>query len=130
MRYDNDRELVRSLEDVVLLKDRFDLPVTCAAAAAVEDYMAAIDLLLSAWPGAEVLLDRALAADPEFALAHIARARLLQLQARMPEAKAAAGALGGSRTALPRASAGTSTRSRCRSTAPPATHWRSCALTP
>ena len=91
MRYDNDRELVRSLEDVVLLKDRFDLPVTCAAAAAVEDYMAAIDLLLSAWPGAEVLLDRALAADPEFALAHIARARLLQLQARMPEAKAAAG---------------------------------------
>jgi len=71
MRYDNDRELVRSLEDVVLLKDRFDLPVTCAAAAAVEDYMAAIDLLLSAWPGAEVLLDRALAADPEFALAHI-----------------------------------------------------------
>ena len=91
MRYDNDRELVRSLEDVVLLKDRFDLPVTCGAAAAVEDYMAAIDLLLSAWPGAEVLLDRALAADPEFALAHIARARLLQLQARMPEAKAAAG---------------------------------------
>jgi tetratricopeptide (TPR) repeat protein len=90
MRYDNDRELVRRLEDVVLLKDRFDLPVTCAAAAAVEDYVAAVDLLLSAWPGAEARLDRALAADPDFALAHIARARLLQLQARMPEAKAAA----------------------------------------
>ena len=72
------------------LKDRFDLPVTCAAAAAVDDYVAAVDLLLSAWPGTEARLDRALAADPDFALAHIARARLLQLQARMPEAKAAA----------------------------------------
>ena len=74
----------------MLLKDRFDLPVTCNAAAATEDYVAGADLLLSAWPGAEVLLDRALAADPDFALAHIARARLLQQQARMPEAKAAA----------------------------------------
>jgi len=74
----------------MLLKDRFDLPVTCAAPAAVQDYVTGVDLLLSAWPGAEVLLDRALAADPDFALAHIARARLLQLQARMPEAKAAA----------------------------------------
>ena len=73
----------------MLLRDRFGLPVTCAPAA-LEDYVAAVDLLLSAWPGAELLLDRALAADPDFALAHIARGRLLQLQARMPEAKAAA----------------------------------------
>ena len=73
----------------MLLTDRFDLPVTCAAAA-VDDYVAAVDLLLSAWPGAEALLDRALAADPDFALAHIARARLLQLRARMAEAKASA----------------------------------------
>jgi tetratricopeptide (TPR) repeat protein len=72
------------------VKDRFDLPVTCASAAAVEDYVAAVDLLLSAWPGSEARLDRALAADPDFALAHIARARLLQLQARMPEARAEA----------------------------------------
>src|SRR5271169_3214769 len=79
-----------SLGEIMPLNDRFDLPVTCAAAAAVEDYVAAVDLLLSAWPGAEVRLDRALAADPDFALAHIARARLLQLQARMPEAKVAA----------------------------------------
>jgi hypothetical protein len=74
----------------MLLKDRFGLPVTTSSAAAVADYVAAVDLLLSAWPGAEARLDRALAADPDFALAHIARARLLQLQARMPEAKAAA----------------------------------------
>jgi hypothetical protein len=74
----------------MLLKDRFDLPVTCAAVGAVEDYVGAVDLLLAAWPGTETLLDRALAADPDFALAHIAHGRLLQLQARMPEAKAAA----------------------------------------
>ena len=71
-------------------KDRFDLPVTCTSAAAVENYVAAVDLLLSAWPGAETLLERALAADPDFALAHIARGRMLQLQTRMPEARAAA----------------------------------------
>ena len=74
----------------MLLKDRFDLPVTCASSTAVEDYVAAVDLLLSAWPGAEARLDRALAADPDFALAHIARARLLQLRAKVPDAKEAA----------------------------------------
>jgi hypothetical protein len=72
------------------LKDRFDLPVTCNSAPAVDDYVGAVDLLLAAWPGAEARLDRAVAADPDFALAHIARARLLQLQARIPEAKAEA----------------------------------------
>ena len=72
------------------LTDRFDLPLTSAAPAAVEDYVAAVDLLLSANIGAEELLDRAIAADPDFALAHIARARLLQLGAHIPEAKEAA----------------------------------------
>jgi hypothetical protein len=72
------------------LTDRFDLPVTSASAAAVGNYVAAVDLLLSANTGAEELLQRATTADPDFALAHIARARLLQLQARMPEARAAA----------------------------------------
>jgi hypothetical protein len=70
--------------------DRFDLPVTSASAAAVADYVAAVDLLLSANIGADILLERAIAADPDFALAHIARARLLQLQARIGEAREAA----------------------------------------
>ena len=74
----------------MLLKDRFDLPVTCAAPAAVDDYVGSVDLLLSADVGAEELLERAIGADPDFALAHIARARVLQLRARMPEAKDAA----------------------------------------
>lgn len=70
--------------------DRFDLPVSAASTEALDDYVAAVDLLLSANPGADERLGRAIAADPDFALAHIARARLLQLQARMPEAREAA----------------------------------------
>ena len=72
------------------MNDRFELPVTAASAEAVADYVAAVDLLLSADPGADARLERALAADPDFALAQIAQARLLQLQARSGEARAAA----------------------------------------
>ena len=72
------------------LEDRFGLKLSTTSDPAVADYVAAVDLMLSANAGAEALFDRALAADPDFALAHIARARLCQVQARIPEAKAAA----------------------------------------
>ena len=72
------------------LTDRFGLVLSTRNEVAVADYVAAVDLMLSANAGAEARLDRALAADPEFALAHIARARLCQVQARIAEAKAAA----------------------------------------
>jgi hypothetical protein len=72
------------------LTDRFDLPVSAASAAAVGEYVAAVDLLLSANVGADARLERALAVDPDFALAHVARARLLQLHARIGEARVAA----------------------------------------
>jgi len=71
-------------------EDRFGLPLTTSSAAAAENYVRAVDLMLSANIGAEELLDAALASDPEFALAHIARARLLAVQARVAEAKTAA----------------------------------------
>jgi hypothetical protein len=74
----------------MVMTDRFDLPVSAGSAEAVADYVAAVDLLLAANTGADVRLERALAADPDFALAHVAYARLLQLQARMAEARAAA----------------------------------------
>jgi tetratricopeptide (TPR) repeat protein len=72
------------------LEDRFGLPLSTTSEAAVENYIAGLDLLMSANAGAEARLDAALAADPDFALAHIAKARLCQVQARIPEAKAAA----------------------------------------
>src|SRR5579864_760077 len=71
-------------------EDRFGLPLTTSSAAAAEKYVGALDLMLSANIGAEELLDAALASDPEFALAHIARGRLLAVQARGAEAKEAA----------------------------------------
>jgi len=74
------------------LEDRFGLVLSTRDTTAAADYVAAVDLMLSANAGAEALFDRALAADPEFALAHIAKARLCQVQARIPEAKAAAAA--------------------------------------
>jgi len=72
------------------LTDRFGLALTTDSPHAVESYIRAVDLLLSANAGAETLLDAALEADPDFALAHIARGRLCQVQARIPEAKEAA----------------------------------------
>jgi hypothetical protein len=72
------------------LEDRFGLALSTKNDAVAAEYVAAVDLLLSANTGAEALLDRALAADPEFALGHIAKARLCQVQARMAEAKEAA----------------------------------------
>ena len=72
------------------MQDRFGLPVTCDAPAALSLYVEAVDLLLSANHGAAERLDAALALAPGFALAHIAKARLLQMYARPVEAKAAA----------------------------------------
>src|SRR5438046_7206760 len=70
--------------------DRVGPALTTDSPPAVESYMRAVDLMLSANAGAETLLDAALDADPDFALAHIARGRLCQVQARIPEAKQAA----------------------------------------
>src|SRR5258708_6301925 len=57
-------------------QDRYGLPLSTTASEAAKTYRDGIDRLLSAWPGAAEAFDRAIAADPEFALAHIARARI------------------------------------------------------
>ena len=69
--------------------DRYGLAVSTSSAAARDHYVAGVDLFLAALPGAEQAFDRALAADPRFALAEAGRARTLQLVARMDEARAA-----------------------------------------
>jgi len=56
--------------------DRYGLTLSTASSEAASAYREGVDLLLSAWPGAAEAFDRAIAADPEFALAHIARARI------------------------------------------------------
>ena len=58
-----------------MLKDQYDNPLSTASAAARDAYVAGVDLFLAAQPGVEAALGRALEADPDFALAHLALAR-------------------------------------------------------
>ena len=60
-------------------RDRYDLPLTTASDRAAAHYRDGVDRMLSAWHGAEDAFDQAIAEDPGFALAHIARARIHQL---------------------------------------------------
>jgi len=68
--------------------DRYNLPLSTTCDRAAERYRAGIDLLLSLWPGAAETLDEAVAADPTFALALAARARLHGIRAEVTEARA------------------------------------------
>lgn len=75
-----------------MASDRFGYPLTTASEEAAEHYRSAVESMLSANYGAAEALDAALRADPDFALARAAKARLLQLYLRIPEARAEAAA--------------------------------------
>lgn len=68
--------------------DSRGLPLSTTSGLAAERYRAGIDLLLSAWPGDAEALDEAIAADPDFALAQAARARVHHIRAELPQARA------------------------------------------
>ncbi|MGD9510213.1 MAG: tetratricopeptide repeat protein [Geminicoccaceae bacterium] len=68
--------------------DSRGLPLSTASDLAAGRYREGVDLLLSAWPGAAEALDEAIAADPDFALAHAARARLHAVRAELANARA------------------------------------------
>ncbi|TDH59916.1 tetratricopeptide repeat protein [Dankookia rubra] len=68
--------------------DRRGLPLSTTSDLAAERYREGVDLLLSAWPGAAEALEAAVAADPDFALPHAARARLHAIRAEPAEARA------------------------------------------
>jgi tetratricopeptide (TPR) repeat protein len=72
-----------------MLSDRYGNRLSTASSAARDAYVTAVDLLLSANPGAEQAFLRAIALDPDLAVAHAGLARTLQMQARPQEAKAA-----------------------------------------
>ncbi len=71
-------------------RDRYDLPLTTASDRAAASYRDGVDRLLSAWHGADHAFERAIKEDPDFALAHIARARVHQLHMESAEARAKA----------------------------------------
>lgn len=62
-----------------MLTDRYGLPLSTTDAAARDAYGDGVNLLLTVYPGAAASFDRAIAADPKFALPHIGKARALQL---------------------------------------------------
>ena len=67
-----------------MLTDRYGLALSTTSSAARDAYVQGVDLLLTVYPGAAIAFDRAIAADPGFALAHIAKARALQLLGDLP----------------------------------------------
>jgi hypothetical protein len=68
--------------------DRRGLSLSTNSERAAARYRDGVDLLLSGWPGAADALEAAIVADPEFALAHAARARLHAIRAEPMEARA------------------------------------------
>lgn len=69
--------------------DRHDLPLTVDSTSAAQAYRDGVERLLSANPGADASFDRALAAAPDFALAHIGLARAHASRGDMVAARAA-----------------------------------------
>lgn len=67
--------------------DRRGLPLSTASDTAADLYREGVDLLLAAWPGAAEALDQAIAADPDFALAQAARARLHAMRGEAAQAR-------------------------------------------
>ena len=63
-----------------MFRDRFGQPVSTASARAAELNDDAVDRLFALQGGAARLIDEALQLDPEFALAHCTKARVLQQQ--------------------------------------------------
>ncbi len=68
-------------------RDRYDLPLTTVSDRAAALYRDGADRILSAWNGAGDAFDSAIVEDPSFALAHIARARVHQLNMEFTEAR-------------------------------------------
>src|SRR6516225_6702812 len=72
-----------------MLTDRYGLDLSTASAAARDAYVQASDLALTFYPGAAEAYDRAIAADPGFALAHGGKAQVLMRQGDVAAAQAA-----------------------------------------
>src|SRR6266540_2973347 len=64
-------------EHPAMLTDRYELSLSTASSAARDAYVEGCDAKLTMYPGAIEAFDRAIAADPGFALAHAARAHML-----------------------------------------------------
>ena len=71
-----------------MLADRYGLGVSTGSPAARDAYVEGCDLVLAPSSGATAAFDRAIAADPGFALAHVGKASWLLMQGKPDAAKA------------------------------------------
>src|SRR5271169_2273629 len=71
-----------------MLTDRYGLPLATASTGACDAYVQGCDLLLTLYPGAIEAFDRAIAADPGFALAHAGKAQVLMREGNVVAARA------------------------------------------
>ena len=84
-----------------MLADRYDLPLSTTSAAARDAYVRGCDLALTLYPGALDASDRAIAADPGFALAHAGKAQVLMREGNVAAARAALAAAKAVASGLP-----------------------------
>jgi tetratricopeptide (TPR) repeat protein len=83
-----------------MLCDRYDLPLSTASSAAGDAYREGCEAKLTMHPGAIEGFDRAIVADPGFALAHAARAQVLLERGDMAGARASMAAANSFATGL------------------------------
>jgi hypothetical protein len=72
-----------------MLTDRYNLSLSTASTGARDAYVEGCDLALTFYPGAARAYDRAIAADPGFALAHAGKAQVLMRGGSFAAARAA-----------------------------------------
>src|SRR3954447_2335730 len=97
---------VAGIGEVRMLTDRYGLPLSTGSAAARDAYVQASDLALTFYPGAAEAYDRAIAADPRFALAYAGKAQVLMRQGEVAAALAALAAAQEASAGLPEREAG------------------------
>src|SRR5438034_247126 len=73
-----------------MLEDRYGLPLSTTSTAARDAYVLGVDSVISGVVGYRELLAQAIACDPTFALAHVALARGLFLDADVGPARESA----------------------------------------
>lgn len=71
-----------------MLADRYGLAVSTDSPEARDAYVRGLDLFISGYPGSIEAFDAAIAADPNLAAAHIAKARAQQIAGAVPGARA------------------------------------------
>jgi tetratricopeptide (TPR) repeat protein len=80
---------IDTVEGGTMLADRYDLPVSTSSSAARDAYVEGSDMALTLYPGAVEAFDRAIAADPGFALAHAGKAQVLMREGNVAAARTA-----------------------------------------